>query len=133
MTLRRKTGLALLLAAALISLLPASAPAAKKAFGSRVLAMGAKGKDVRVLQRSLTTLGRATPVDGYYGTTTKAAVKKLERKELWKVDGRVDRKDARRINLLVSKRSTKLSSLSSSGGPPSPRPRSRSTGPAGST
>ena len=116
MTLRRKTGLALLLAAAVISLVPASAPAAKKTFGSRVLAVGAKGKDVRVLQRSLTTLGQAAPIDGVYGPTTKAAVKKLERREQWKVDGRVDRKDARRINVLVSKRSAKVPSVFFLGG-----------------
>jgi len=120
MTLFRKTGLALLVAAVLASLVPASAPAAGKTFGSRVLMVGTKGKDVRVLQRSLTTLCQAPPIDGVLGATTKAAVKKLERSQTWKVDGRVDRKDAKRIAVLVSKRSTKIPSLFFLGGPTQP-------------
>lgn len=115
MTLLRKTGFALLVAVALVSLAPAPATAAKS-FGSRVLMVGSKGKDVRVLQRSLTTLGQAPPIDGVFGTTTKAAVKKLERSQIWKVDGRVDRKDAKRIAVLVSERSTKIPSLFFLGG-----------------
>jgi murein DD-endopeptidase MepM/ murein hydrolase activator NlpD len=115
-TLRRKTALALLFGAAIASLVPASAPAAGKPFGSRVLMVGSKGKDVRALQRSLTTLGQSPPVDGYFGTTTKASVKKLERQEAWKVDGKVTKKDARRIKTLVSKRSAKLPSMFFLGG-----------------
>jgi murein DD-endopeptidase MepM/ murein hydrolase activator NlpD len=84
----------------------ASAPpdASAAAFGTRVLKMGSKGKDVRVLQRGLTALGYATPADGAFGPTTRKNVKKLERKQRWKVDGKVTRKDAKRITKLVSKR-----------------------------
>ena len=120
MTLRRKTALGLLVAAVLASLVPASAPAAAKPFGSRVLMMGSKGKDVRALQQSLTTLGQSPPIDGYYGATTKKSVKKLEATEQWKVDGKVDRKDARRIKTLVTKRSAKVPSVFFLGGPTAP-------------
>jgi murein DD-endopeptidase MepM/ murein hydrolase activator NlpD len=84
----------------------ASAPAdaGAKAFGSRVLKMGSKGKDVLILQRGLSALGYTTPADGSFGPTTRKNVKKLERKQRWKVDGKVSRKDARRISKLVAKR-----------------------------
>ncbi|CAN5527067.1 hypothetical protein BH20ACT15_BH20ACT15_03120 [soil metagenome] len=108
-----RLGTALLLAGALVSLVPAGASAAP--FGSRTLKVGSKGKDVRVLQRSLTTLGRKTSVNGFYGKPTKRSVKKLERKKRWKVDGKVNRKDAKRIKKLVAKRG-KTSSLFFLGG-----------------
>ncbi len=47
---------------ALASLVPPRLrPQPGKTFGSRVLMMGSKGKDVRVLQQSLTTLGQTPP------------------------------------------------------------------------
>ena len=104
----RRIAAALVLSAAAVWLVAvpssASAAASGKTFGSRVLQMGSKGKDVRVLQQSLTTLGRTTAIDGFFGQPTKQSVKKLERTRGWKVDGRVDRKDAKRITKLVTKR-----------------------------
>lgn len=97
-------GVALLACACLgvASLAPPDADAA--AFGSRVLRNGTKGKDVRALQRILTRLGYATAMDGVFGPATRKNVKALERKQRWRVDGKVTRKDARRILRLARKR-----------------------------
>jgi murein DD-endopeptidase MepM/ murein hydrolase activator NlpD len=108
-TLRRLT-IALLVGAMAAVALPTAAPAAYR-YGARVMKMGSKGKDVRRLQRNLTTLGYDTPADGVYGLTTKRNVKSLERKRAWKVDGKVSRKDASRIAKLVAKRASKPSTL----------------------
>lgn len=100
MTARRGGTIVLAVCAAFLMLANA-APAAK--FGSRPLKMGSKGKDVRVLQRSLTRLGHSTPVTGYFWRMTKRSTKKLERKRGWRVDGQVSRKDAARISELAAK------------------------------
>jgi len=108
-TLRRLT-IALLVGAMAAVALPTSASAAYR-YGARVMKMGSKGKDVRTLQRNLTTLGYETPADGVFGLTTKRNVKSLERKRAWRVDGKVSRKDASRIAKLVANRSAKPSTL----------------------
>jgi murein DD-endopeptidase MepM/ murein hydrolase activator NlpD len=104
-TPRRLTA-ALLVAAVAAIAIPAEASAAYR-YGARVMKMGSKGKDVRALQRNLTTLGYATPADGVFGPTTKKSVRKLEGSRGWKRDGRVSRKDAVRIGKLVAKRKAK--------------------------
>jgi murein DD-endopeptidase MepM/ murein hydrolase activator NlpD len=73
-------------------------------FGARALKAGSKGKDVRVLQRALTALGYATSADGLFGPATRKNVKRLERKQKWPIDGRVTRKEARRILKLRARR-----------------------------
>lgn len=105
MTRRGRIGVALLALAALSALAPATSSAAP--FGSRTLKPGTKGKDVRVLQHSLSTLGYKTPIDGRYRKPTKRSVKKLERKKRWRVDGKVTRKEAKRIRKLVAKRNSR--------------------------
>lgn len=80
------------------------AGAKKRKFGSRTLKKGMRGKDVRFLQRALTIIGYPTPVDGAFGPSTKRSVKKLERKKRWRIDGKVTRKDAKRIIRIVAKR-----------------------------
>jgi murein DD-endopeptidase MepM/ murein hydrolase activator NlpD len=72
-------------------------------FGSRLLGPGAKGKDVRFLQRALTRLGIATTIDGAYGKGTMKSVKALERQRTWPVNGVVSKKDAKRIKKLLTK------------------------------
>ena len=72
-------------------------------FGERVLKTGTSGKDVRVLQKYLTKLSIATPVDGAFGKTTKKNVKKLERGRGWPIDGKVTKKEARRIRALLTR------------------------------
>ena len=90
--------------------LPTQASAAYR-YGARVMKMGAKGKDVRKLQRNLTTLGFPVAADGVYGTTTKKGVERLERKRGWRRDGEVSRKDASRIAKLVARRKAKPTKL----------------------
>jgi murein DD-endopeptidase MepM/ murein hydrolase activator NlpD len=90
--------------------LPTQASAAYR-YGARVMKLGAKGKDVRALQRNLTTLGFPVAADGVYGTTTRKRVKTIERKRGWKLDGKVSRKDASRISKLVAKRKAKPTKL----------------------
>src|SRR3954447_22316816 len=73
-------------------------------FGTRPLAKGAKGKDVRYLQRALSRLGVATSVDGVFGKGTFHSVESLEQAHGWPVDGVVTKKEAKRIKKLVAKR-----------------------------
>ncbi|MDX6606631.1 MAG: peptidoglycan LD-endopeptidase LytH [Solirubrobacterales bacterium] len=74
-------------------------------FGTRPLAPGAKGKDVRYLQRALTRLGVATSIDGVFGKGTFRSVETFEGQHGWPVNGVVSKKDAKRIKkLLVNRR-----------------------------
>jgi peptidoglycan hydrolase-like protein with peptidoglycan-binding domain len=88
---------------------PASSAVAAKGkhraykFGTRPLGPGARGKDVRFLQRALTRLGIATGIDGAYGKGTMRSVKALERQRGWGVNGVVSRKEAKRIKKLVAR------------------------------
>jgi murein DD-endopeptidase MepM/ murein hydrolase activator NlpD len=94
-------------AVALIAALPAPAgakPKHKHPFGTRALRPGTKGKDVRYLQRALTRLGIATPIDGAFGKGTMRNVETLEQQHGWPVNGVVSRKDAKRIRKLVATR-----------------------------
>ncbi|MGA9636136.1 MAG: peptidoglycan DD-metalloendopeptidase family protein [Solirubrobacterales bacterium] len=81
---------------------PADAIALK--FGHRTLGPHTRGKDVRVLQRDLTRLKLPTRVDGAYGKLTWKNVRRLERRRDWEVDGVVQRKQARRIKGIISRR-----------------------------
>jgi murein DD-endopeptidase MepM/ murein hydrolase activator NlpD len=73
-------------------------------FGTRPLAKGAKGKDVRFLQRALSKLGVATSVDGVFGKGTLHSVEAFEQAHGWPVDGVVTKKEAKRIKKLLAKR-----------------------------
>jgi hypothetical protein len=57
--------------------------------------MGQRGGDVRVLQSLLTRLGQPTGVDGLFGRGTRRSVRRYERTEELRVDGRVSRVQAR--------------------------------------
>ena len=105
----RRLAAAVLIASVCAVSIPSPAAAAYS-YGSRPMKVGSKGKDVRKLQRNLTTLGYPTTVDGVYGITTKKSVKKLERKRGWKLDGQVSRKDAGRIAKMVAKRKARPTS-----------------------
>jgi peptidoglycan hydrolase-like protein with peptidoglycan-binding domain len=72
-------------------------------FGTRPLAPGAKGKDVRYLQRALTRLGVATSIDGVFGKGTFKSVETFEQQRGWPVNGTVSKKDAKRIRKLLTK------------------------------
>jgi murein DD-endopeptidase MepM/ murein hydrolase activator NlpD len=91
-----------------VALAPAGADAARSSkaavsLGARPLKLGMRGKDVRVLQRALTTLGLSTAVDGVYGKATSKNVMKLERLERWRIDGKISKKDAARIAALAGR------------------------------
>src|SRR4051794_40766341 len=73
-------------------------------FGTRPLAKGAKGKDVRYLQRALSRLGVSTSVDGVFGKGTFRSVEAFEQQHGWPVDGVVSKKDAKRIKKMLTTR-----------------------------
>jgi hypothetical protein len=74
--------------------LPATAQAR---FGQRALSEGDRGSDVRTLQRDLTAVGLRTEIDGQYGPHTARRVKSWERRSEERVNGRVSRREARKI------------------------------------
>ena len=84
-----------------------TADAAKKAkprgasYGARTMKIGTRGKDVRALQNYLNKLQITVRVTGTYAKPTRGAVKKIEKRNGWKVDGIVTRGDAKRIKNLV--------------------------------
>jgi murein DD-endopeptidase MepM/ murein hydrolase activator NlpD len=75
---------------------------ADASFGDRTLKRGAKGADVKTLQRYLTKLGYRTSVDGGYGRTTQRNVKRYERARKLRRDGVVQRPQAKRIRTEVA-------------------------------
>jgi murein DD-endopeptidase MepM/ murein hydrolase activator NlpD len=97
--------LALALVAALLFAPPAEAKKKKRSFrfGERALSVGAKGKDVRFLQRALTRLGVSTGIDGAFGKGTFRSMKAFERQRGWPVNGRVSKKEAKKIKKLLAR------------------------------
>jgi murein DD-endopeptidase MepM/ murein hydrolase activator NlpD len=77
--------------------------AAPRKLGKRVLQLGLKGTDVRVLQYSLTKLQRPVGVDGIYGPSTKHQVKLYEIQRHFRIDGVVQRGEGRKIHLATKK------------------------------
>ena len=100
------------LALALIAVAATAAPASAAPkgkhhiwrFGTRPLTKGAKGKDVRYLQRALSRLGVSTSVDGVFGKGTFKSVEAFEQAHGWPVDGVITKKDAKRIKKLLRNR-----------------------------
>ena len=82
-------------AAALAAVALAVPTPAHAAFGDRPLSKGDRGADVRVLQSTLTELGHRTVADGHFGRRTRRSVRRYERAEDLRVNGRVSRKQAR--------------------------------------
>jgi murein DD-endopeptidase MepM/ murein hydrolase activator NlpD len=92
---------------ALVAVPAASAPAKKGkggGYGTRVMRLGTAGKDVAALQKYLTKLGIPTSRDGAFGPETRRNVKALEARQKWPVNGRVERKQAKRIQGLAKRR-----------------------------
>jgi murein DD-endopeptidase MepM/ murein hydrolase activator NlpD len=74
-------------------------------FGKRALKSGVRGKDVRALQRNLTRLELKTPATGLFAKLTRRNVRLLEKRKGWlPADGRVSRKEAKRIRGLVNRK-----------------------------
>jgi hypothetical protein len=117
----RATALAAALLA--VALVAPGGALAGASFGSRALKMGMRGHDVSVLQKFLTKLELPTARDGAFGKGTRHNVKRLEKRQAWKRNGVVSRKDAKKIKRLVAKEpraSTPPSSCSPTGGGVSP-------------
>jgi murein DD-endopeptidase MepM/ murein hydrolase activator NlpD len=72
-------------------------------FGQRALKPGMRGRDIKALQRNLTRLKQPIRADGHYGKLTWSNVRTLERRRHWKVDGIVQRLQAKRIKGQVAK------------------------------
>jgi murein DD-endopeptidase MepM/ murein hydrolase activator NlpD len=84
--------------AALACLAATAATADARALGDRPLARGSHGHDVTTLQRALTTLGiPTTPADGVYGPKTARSVRTWEGLRKLRRDGRVSRREGRRV------------------------------------
>jgi cell wall-associated NlpC family hydrolase len=86
------------------SALAAHAAPAAADFGDRPLRKGSRGKDVRVLQSSLTRLGHETAVDGIFGPATRRSVRGYERTEDLRMDGRVSRPQAHGMRRRLERR-----------------------------
>jgi peptidoglycan hydrolase-like protein with peptidoglycan-binding domain len=72
-------------------------PGDRRWLGIRRLAVGAKGRDVVVLQKDLTRLGYAAASDGEFGPRTRVSVRLLERSAGLQIDGVVSSRDARTL------------------------------------
>jgi Putative peptidoglycan binding domain len=75
--------------------------------GSRALRPGAEGHDVRVLQDYLRRAGfRVARIDGVFGRATRRVVRKFERANGLKVNGRLSHKDIRFLRGFVERGQT---------------------------
>jgi murein DD-endopeptidase MepM/ murein hydrolase activator NlpD len=85
--------------------LPGAAHAGKwgesSPLGKRALAPGMRGKDVRLLQQGITILGITTTKTGRYSRGTYRTMRALERQSGWSPDGRMSRKEGKRIKKRV--------------------------------
>lgn len=117
MTKRRKTGaaLALVMMMTATALVPAPEAEAVK-FGKRALKPGMRGKDVRVLQKNLSRLKLGTRATGYFGGQTREKVLALERRQGWRLDGKVQRQQAREIKRLVAEQRARKRARKLAGG-----------------
>lgn len=87
-------GAPLLVTAVILAALPAAAQAR---FGDQTLRRGDSGRDVKTLQRTLTRAGYRTSADGEFGRRTERSVRRFERGNRRRVDGRVTPPDARAL------------------------------------
>ena len=84
--------------AASAGLIALMVPAAAEArFGDETLSVGDRGRDVKTAQKYLTKAGIRTTADGVYGPGTAAKVKRFERAEDLRVDGKLQPADARAL------------------------------------
>lgn len=75
----------------------------KRKFGSRKLRFRNRGRDVKGLQGHLSKLGIPTGRDGVFGLQTHRNVKALERARGWKPNGRVSRKEAKKMKRMAKR------------------------------
>jgi peptidoglycan hydrolase-like protein with peptidoglycan-binding domain len=72
-------------------------PGDRRWLGIRRLAVGARGRDVKVLQKDLTKLGYAAASDGQFGPQTRVSVRSFERAAGLQIDGIVSAREARTL------------------------------------
>jgi peptidoglycan hydrolase-like protein with peptidoglycan-binding domain len=93
-------------ATCVLTFVAATAQAAPRSFGSRVLAQPMRGPDVKVLQQLLTDWGLPTAIDGEFGRHTKLRVRSWERNSGRRIDGRVSPADATALQESVERGET---------------------------
>jgi peptidoglycan hydrolase-like protein with peptidoglycan-binding domain len=76
-------------------------PGDRRWLGIRRLAVGAKGRDVKVLQKDLSKLGYVAATDGEFGPQTRVSVRSFERSAGLHVDGVVSAKEARSLKKIA--------------------------------
>lgn len=77
----------------------------KTAYGSRIMRVGMRGTDVQKLQKLLIALQLpVSSADAAFGPTTKKAVIAFERSRTLPVDGKVQRKQAKRIRAIAKRK-----------------------------
>jgi Putative peptidoglycan binding domain len=86
-------------------------------FGDRALHRGMHGRDVKVLQRYLTTVGIDTTVDGSFGPVTTTHVKRWERSASLRPDGRLSRPNAAALKAQVVEGVSALQGTNGGGAP----------------
>jgi len=100
--------------AGLIALLIPSAAQAR--FGDDTLQVGDRGRDVKIAQRYLTKAGIRTTVDGVYGKGTATKVKRFERAEDLRVNGKLEPADARALKAAAKRGSSGSDDSGDAGG-----------------
>ena len=70
--------------------------------GIRRLAVGTRGRDVRLLQKDLTKLGYTAASDGQFGPQTRFSVRSFERAAGLKIDGVMSLREARTLKKVVA-------------------------------
>jgi peptidoglycan hydrolase-like protein with peptidoglycan-binding domain len=107
------------------------ASAASSVF-ARVLRVGVRGNDVKTLQTWLDELGYKLPVTGYFGSMTKAAVKKFQQKHNLKpASGTVGVRTAAALAAAVRKAAKGIEAPTGAASPIAPAPASNPTSSAG--
>jgi cell wall-associated NlpC family hydrolase len=81
-------------AATAVLLVPAAAEAG---YAERTLKNGSEGRDVKLFQKYLIRAGFRTRATGYYGSSTRRAMRRFERAADRRVDGRASRGDQRLV------------------------------------
>jgi peptidoglycan hydrolase-like protein with peptidoglycan-binding domain len=76
-------------------------PGDRRWLGIRRLAVGAKGRDVKVLQKDLSKLGYLAATDGEFGPQTRVSVRSFERSAGLKIDGVVSAREARTLKKIA--------------------------------
>jgi peptidoglycan hydrolase-like protein with peptidoglycan-binding domain len=95
--------------------IPSAALARSSRLGSRTLRQGMSGTDVKTLQRDLTLAGFKTPASGTFRAATTRSVRRFERQRHLKVNGIVNQRFVRAIDVVMSGALTAVADHSNGG------------------